>query len=99
MELPKTVLQRIHRYAEQGRKLKAVYHPGESRLLAVALGEIPMVVLRASNPEQFAEMRSEAFMEWRRTLKKLPAARRSSQRAMGRSDVYGIRGGPLPRVS
>lgn len=70
MDLPKTVLQRIHRYAREGRQLKAVYHPGESRLLAVTLGEMPMLVLRASNAEQFAEMRSEAFMEWRRTLKK-----------------------------
>ena len=75
MDLPKTVLQRIHRYAGEGRQLKAVYHAGESRLLAVTLGEMPMLVLRASNPEQFAEMRSEAFMEWKRTLKRTSRTR------------------------
>ena len=77
MDLPKTVLQRIHRYAREGRELKAVYKSGESRLLATAFGEMPIVVLRAADAEQFAEMRSEAFMEWRRTQTKPRRSRRS----------------------
>jgi len=68
MNLPRTILDRIHRYAAEGREPKAVYRAGDYRLLAVATGQMPIVIVRAANQEQFADMRSEILVEWRRTL-------------------------------
>ena len=71
MKLPKVIVDRIHRYASEGSRLCAFFGPGDYRLLAVALGEVPVVILRSHSAEQFAQMRSEAFVEWALTSRKL----------------------------
>lgn len=64
--LPKPVVDRISRYAKEGRELRAVFGPDGCRLLAVAGGSVPVVVLRAETPEQFARLRTAALLEWKR---------------------------------
>jgi hypothetical protein len=64
--LPKAVVDRISRYAREGRQLRAVFGPEGCRLLAVAGGAIPAVVLRAETPDQFARLRTAALLEWKR---------------------------------
>jgi len=71
--LPKPVLDRIHRYAAEGRVLQTSYGEDCCLLLAVASWQLPAVILRSST-DKFAEMRSAAQIEWTR------AARRVSKR-------------------
>jgi hypothetical protein len=67
--LPKPVLDRINRYAEEGRVLEASYERDYCRLLAVANWQRPAVILRSSVLE-FTEMRSAAQTEWKRAARK-----------------------------
>lgn len=67
--LPKPVLDRIHRYAAEGRVLQASYGDDCCRLLAVANWQLPAVILRSSK-EQFAAMHSAAQTEWTRAARK-----------------------------
>ncbi len=67
--LPRPVLDRIRRYVSEGRVPLVRYEHGYSRLLAVATGQIPMVVLRATS-EKFAELRRAVLVEWTRTAKR-----------------------------
>jgi hypothetical protein len=62
-KLPKPVLDRIRRYAEEGREPHARYGADRCLLVASAMGQLPVVVLRSA-PEHFAEMRSAAMVEW-----------------------------------
>jgi hypothetical protein len=80
--LPKVVTDRITRYAQEGRELRAVFGPDGCRLMAVTGGQLPAVVLRADNPERFAAMRSAAMLEWSRVAgqSKGKAGRRGHQR-------------------
>jgi hypothetical protein len=64
--LPKPVVDRIGRYAKEGRELRAVFGPEGCRLLAVAGGRMPVVVLRANSMDQFAHLRTAALLEWKR---------------------------------
>ncbi len=73
--LPKPVVDRISRYAKEGRELRAVFGPDGCRLLAVAGGCIPVVVLRADTPDQFAQLRTAALLEWRRATGALRSRR------------------------
>lgn len=74
--LPKPVVDRIGRYAKEGRQLRAVFGPEGCRLLAVAGGRIPVVVLRADTPDQFARLRTAALLEWKRATGPLRGRRR-----------------------
>ena len=67
--LPKPVLDRINRYAEEGRALQASYERDYCQLLAVANWQRPAVILRSSALE-FSEMRSAAQTEWERATRK-----------------------------
>jgi hypothetical protein len=67
--LPKPVLDRIHRYAAEGRVLQVSYGEDCCRLLAVANWQLPAVILRSSK-DKFAEMRSAAQTEWTRSTPK-----------------------------
>ena len=67
--LPKPVLDRINRYAEEGRVLEASYERDYCRLLAVANWQRPAVILRSSAVE-FSQMRSAAQIEWTRATRK-----------------------------
>jgi hypothetical protein len=67
--LPKPVLDRINRYAEEGRALQASYERDYCRLLAVANWQRPAVILRSSALE-FSEMRTAAQAEWTRATRK-----------------------------
>ena len=78
MNLPRTVLDRIHRYAAEGREPKAVYRAGDYRLLAVATGQVPVVIVRAANQDQFDDVRGEVLEEWQRTLLEPDRRRRSA---------------------
>jgi hypothetical protein len=68
--LPKPVLDRIHRYAAEGRVLQVSYGEDGCRLLAVTNWQLPAVILRSSK-DKFAEMRSAAQTEWTRTARNL----------------------------
>jgi len=67
--LPKPVLDRINRYAEEGRVLEASYERDYCRLLAVANWQRPAVILRSSAVE-FSQMRSAGQTEWTRATRK-----------------------------
>jgi hypothetical protein len=67
--LPKPVLDRINRYAEEGRVLVASYERDYCRLLAVGNWQRPAVILRSSAVE-FSQMRSAAQTEWTRATRK-----------------------------
>jgi hypothetical protein len=67
--LPKPVLDRINRYAEEGRVLQASYERDHCRLLAVANWQRPAVILRSS-VLQFTEMHSAAQTEWMRVARR-----------------------------
>ena len=66
--LPKPVLDRIHRYAAEGRALQVSYEEDCCRLLAVTNWQLPAVILR-SPKDRFPEMRSAAETEWTRARK------------------------------
>ena len=81
--LPKPVLDRIHRYAEEGRVPLVRYENGICLLLAVADWKSPVVVLRSAR-DKFTEMRSAALTEWTRAVrrqKQLVGAPRSKRLA------------------
>ena len=63
--LPKPVIDRIRRYAEEGRVPQASYERDCCRLLAVANWQLPVVLLRSTR-STFTEMRSAALAEWTR---------------------------------
>lgn len=64
LSLPKAILDRIRRYAKEGRELRVVYGHNGCVLLAVAMGQVPVAVLRSDTREQFTRMRSAALEEW-----------------------------------
>jgi hypothetical protein len=63
--LSKPVLDRIRRYAKQGRELHARYGQDCCLLVAVAAGQTPVVILRSAR-DQFTELRKAAIVEWMR---------------------------------
>jgi hypothetical protein len=73
--LPKPVLDRISRYAQEGRELRAVFGPEGCRLVAVAAGCVPAVVLRTATHEQFAQLRTAVLLEWERATRMLQGRR------------------------
>lgn len=66
--LSKPVLDRIRRYATEGWEPHARYGQDGCTLVAVAMGRIPVVILRSAR-EQFTELRSAAMVEWLRAGK------------------------------
>jgi hypothetical protein len=75
-QLPKVVLDRIHRYAKEGREPLARYEPDGCMLLAIASGQLPVVVLRSTR-EDFTEIRSAALLEWLRAAQLKTSSRRA----------------------
>ena len=67
--LPKPVLDRIHRYAGEGRVPLVRYDNGICSLLAVADWQSPVVVLRSTR-DKFSAMRSAALTEWTRAVRR-----------------------------
>ena len=63
--LSKPVLDRIRRYSKAGWEPHARYGRDVCLLVAVAAGQIPVVILRCAR-YQFAELRSAALVEWLR---------------------------------
>jgi hypothetical protein len=61
--LPKRIVDRIHRYAAEGRALRVRYGSAGGLLLALKAGSAPLVVFRETG-ERFVEMRSTALIEW-----------------------------------
>lgn len=61
--LARPVLDRIRRYAKEGRELRVRYGPGDCLLLALKDGQHPVVILRATRG-QFTEMRGAAVLHW-----------------------------------
>jgi hypothetical protein len=76
--LPKAVLDRIHRYAKEGREPLARYEPDGCLLLAIASGQLPVVVLRSTR-EDFTEIRSAALVEWLRVAQLKTSPRRAGR--------------------
>ena len=74
--LPKPVVDRIHRYAKEGRQPGTRLGQDSCSLLALAFGQLPVVILR-SNPKQFTAVRSAALSEWTRAARLKPAWRAS----------------------
>ena len=66
--LPKPVLDRIRRYAQEGREPRARYGHDACVLMAFAIGQAPVVILRSTRRE-FAEIRSAALVEWMRAAR------------------------------
>lgn len=75
LKLPKAVLDRIRRYAMEGREPLARYEPDGCLLLAIMTGQLPVVVLRSTR-EDFTEVRSAALIAWLRAAQLRTAARR-----------------------
>ncbi len=67
--LPRPVVDRIHRYAEEGRVPLVRYERDQCLLLAVAKWQPPAVLLRSSRAK-FTGMRTAALMEWARTSRR-----------------------------
>lgn len=63
--------RRLSRYAREGRQLRAVFGRDGYRLLAVAEGRRPAILLWTTAPEQFALLRNAALLEWSRILRQL----------------------------
>jgi hypothetical protein len=76
--LPKPVMDRISRYAGEGRQLRAVFGPEGCRLVAVAAGCVPAVVVQAHTQEEFAQLRTTVLLEWKRASRTLRSRRRTS---------------------
>jgi hypothetical protein len=72
--LPRSVVDRIHRYAEEGRVPHVRYERDDCLLLAVANWQLPAVLLRSTR-DKFTGMHSAALTEWARVArgKKRPA--------------------------
>ena len=66
--LPRAVLDRIHRYAEEGRVPQVRYEHDHCYLLAVSKWQ-PAAVLLRSNRAQFTGMRAAALTEWARATR------------------------------
>ena len=64
-KLPKPVIDRIRRYAAEGREPLARYGHDGCVLMARAMGQPPVVILRSSARE-FTEIRAAALVEWTR---------------------------------
>jgi hypothetical protein len=73
--LSKPVLDRIRRYAGDGWEPHARYGQDCCLLVAVAMGRIPVVILRSAR-DQFTELRSAAMIEWMRAGRAKQPARR-----------------------
>ncbi|MCW5978831.1 MAG: hypothetical protein KIT09_12175 [Bryobacteraceae bacterium] len=74
--LPKPVIDRVARFAREGRQLRAVFGPEDYRLVATAVGQLPVVVVRAHDPERFAGLRSAVVLEWSRVTRSLAGRKR-----------------------
>jgi hypothetical protein len=68
--LPKPVIDRIHRYAEEGRTPQTSYEGDCCRLLAVANWQLPVVLLRSTRGN-YTAMRRAALSEWTRATCKI----------------------------
>jgi len=68
--LTRPVLDRIRRYAKEGWEPHARYGHDSCLLVAVANGQIPVVILRSARKE-FSELRSAAMVEWLRARKRV----------------------------
>ncbi len=66
--LPKPVIDRIRRYAREGREPRSRYGHDGCLLMAFANGQAPVVILRSTRRE-FAEIRSAALVEWMRAAR------------------------------
>jgi hypothetical protein len=66
--LPRPVLDRIRRYAQEGREPRARYGQDSCMLEAVAMGQPNVVILRTTRRE-FTEIRSAALVEWMRAAR------------------------------
>jgi hypothetical protein len=77
VSLPKPVLDRIHRYAAEGRVLQESHGDDRCSLLAVANWQFPAVILRSPR-HKFPELRSAAQTEWTRAARRYPGKRRTS---------------------
>lgn len=71
MSLPKPVIDRIGRFAREGRQLRATIGPEGYSLLATAMWQPPVVLARATNAEQFAGIKSAVLLEWSRVRRQL----------------------------
>jgi RNA:NAD 2'-phosphotransferase (TPT1/KptA family) len=74
--LPKPVIDRIRRYAQEGREPRARYGHDGCFLLAVTNTQAPVVILRSTRQE-FPEIRSAALVEWMRAAQVKSAWRRA----------------------
>jgi hypothetical protein len=74
--LPKPVLDRIHRYAAEGRVLQESHGDDGCRLLALANWQFPAVIL-SSPRDKFAQLRNAAQAEWARAARRHRNTRRS----------------------
>jgi hypothetical protein len=75
-QLPRPVLDRIRRYAQEGREPRAQYGTDSCMLLAVAMGQPSVVILRCTRRE-FTEIRSAALVEWTRAARVKTSWRRT----------------------
>ena len=75
-QLPRPVLDRIRRYAQEGREPRARYGSDSCMLLAVAMGQPSVVILRTTRRE-FTEIRSAALVEWMRVARLKTGLRRA----------------------
>jgi hypothetical protein len=73
--LSKPVLDRIRRYATEGWQPHARYGQDECLLVAVAIGQIPVVILRSAR-DRFGELRSAVMVEWTRATRTKSAVSR-----------------------
>ena len=73
-KLSKPILDRIHRYAKEGRQPLARYGHDSCLLLAHTYGQLPVVILK-SRRQEFTEIRSQALVEWMRAARQRPALR------------------------
>jgi len=71
--LPRRIVDRIHRYARDGRALRVRYGKSGGLMVALKAGCAPLVIFRESG-ERFIEMRSSALLEWFRAKKDLHRA-------------------------
>ena len=66
--LSKPILDRIRRYAQEGREPIARYGYDGCLLMAITTGQPAVVILRSTRRE-FAEIRSAALIEWMRAAR------------------------------
>jgi hypothetical protein len=71
--LPQRIVDRIHRYARDGRGLRVRYGKAGGLLVAFKAGCAPLVIFRETG-ERFIEMRSSALLEWFRAKKQMHGA-------------------------